>query len=31
MIGNKKKELEELNEKILELEAQNKDLKYELD
>ena len=31
MFGNKKKEIEELNQKLLELEAQNKDLKYELD
>ena len=31
MIGSKKKELEDLQQKLLELEAQNKDLKYELD
>ena len=31
MIGNKKKKLEELEQKLLELSAQNKDLKYELD
>ncbi len=31
MIGNKKKKLEELEQKFLELSAQNKDLKYELD
>lgn len=31
MIGSRKKEIEELQQKLLELEAQNKDLKYELD
>ena len=31
MIGKKKKELEELQNRIYELEAENKDLKYELD
>ena len=31
MIGKKKKELEDLEQKLLELSAQNKDLKYELD
>ena len=31
MIGSKKKEIEELQQKLLELEAQNKELKYELD
>jgi sensor histidine kinase regulating citrate/malate metabolism len=31
MIGKNKKELEELEQKLLELSAQNKDLKYELD
>lgn len=31
MIGSKKKEIENLQQKLLELEAQNKDLKYELD
>ena len=31
MMGKKKKELEDLQQKLLELSAQNKDLKYELD
>lgn len=31
MIGKKKKELEDLQQKLLELSAQNKDLKFELD
>ena len=31
MIGKKKKELEDLQQQLLELSAQNKDLKYELD